>query len=58
VALIAVVAAQLAITALRDGIALVEGLVALVLLTVGVGSGRLIAAGALIGLIRLALIPR
>jgi chromate transporter len=58
VGLIAVVAVQLAATAIRDVVALGEAAVALVLLTAGVGSGRLVLAGAAIGLIRLALVPR
>jgi hypothetical protein len=53
VALIAVVAARLALGAIRDVLALAEAVVALVLLTLGIGSGRLVLAGALIGLIRL-----
>jgi chromate transporter len=53
VGLIAVVAVQLAVGAVRDVLALGEVIVALVLLTAGVGSGRLVLAGALIGLIRL-----
>jgi chromate transporter len=57
VALIAIVAGQLALGAIRDVIALGEAVVALVLLTLGVGSGRLVLAGALIGLIRLLTIP-
>ena len=58
VGLIAVVAVQLAATAIRDVVALGEAVVALVLLTAGLGSGRLVLAGAAIGLIRLALVPR
>ncbi|HEX2470596.1 MAG TPA: chromate efflux transporter [Candidatus Limnocylindrales bacterium] len=58
VGLIAVVAVQLAATAIRDVVALGEAVVALVLLTAGLGSGRLVLAGAAIGLIRLALDPR
>ncbi len=54
VGLIAIVAVQLAAGAVRDVLALGEAIVALVLLTVGVGSGRLVLAGAVIGLIRLA----
>lgn len=54
VALIAVVAAQLALGAIRDVLALGEAVVALGLLAMGVGSGRLVVAGAVIGLIRLA----
>ena len=57
VALIGVVAAQLATGAMRDVIGLSEAIAALALLAAGVGSGRLILAGALIGLIRLALGP-
>ena len=58
VALIGIVAAQLATGAVRDLIGLSEAIAALALLGAGVGSGRLILAGALIGLIRLALGPR
>ena len=54
VALIAVDAAQLALGAIRDVVALGEAVVALALLAMGVGSGRLVLAGAVIGLIRLA----
>lgn len=54
VGLIAVVAVQLAAGAIRDVLALGEVVGALALLTVGVGSGRLVLAGAVIGLIRLA----
>jgi chromate transporter len=54
VGLIAVVAVELATGAVRDVLALGEAVVALVLLMAGVGSGRLVLAGALIGLIRLA----
>jgi chromate transporter len=57
VGLIAVVAGQLAVTALGDALSLVEAVVALALLARGVGSGRLVLAGALVGLIRLAWIP-
>jgi chromate transporter len=58
VGLIAVVAVQLAFGAVRDVLALGEAVVALTLLAAGVGSGRLVLAGAAIGLIRLALVPR
>ncbi len=57
VGLIAVVAVQLAAGAIRDPLALVEAVVALALLAAGVGSGRLVLAGAIVGLIRLALVP-
>jgi chromate transporter len=54
VALIAIVAVQLGSGAIRDALSLVTGVVALVLLATGVGTGRLILAGAVVGLIRLA----
>jgi chromate transporter len=54
VALIAIVAVQLGSGAIRDALSLVTGGVALVLLATGVGTGRLILAGAVVGLIRLA----
>jgi chromate transporter len=54
VALIAIVALQLGIGAIRDPLSLATGVVALVLLAGRVGTGRLILAGAVIGLIRLA----
>ena len=57
VALIAIVAVQLAVTAFRDLLSVVTALAALVGLALGVGSGWLILAGAGAGLIRLALIP-
>jgi chromate transporter len=57
VGLIAVVAGQLALTAVGDAVALAEAVVALALLAGGVGSGRLVLAGAVVGLIRLAWIP-
>lgn len=57
VGLIAVVAGQLAVTALGDALSLLEAVVALALLARGVGSGWLVLAGALVGLIRLAWIP-
>ena len=57
VGLIALVAGQLALTAFGDPLSLVEAVVALALLTAGVGSGRLVLGGAVIGLIRLAWIP-
>jgi chromate transporter len=57
VALIAVVAGQLAMTAVHDAISLAAAGSALALLALGVGSGRLVLAGALLGLIRLAWIP-
>ena len=57
VGLIAVVAGQLALTAVSDALSLVEAVVALALLAGGVGSGRLVLAGAVVGLIRLASIP-
>jgi chromate transporter len=58
VALIAIVAAQLGVGAIGDPLALGEALAALALLARGFGSGRLVVAGAIIGLIRLAMIPR
>ncbi len=57
VGLIAIVAGQLALTAVGDALSLVEAVVALALLAGGVGSGRLVLAGAVVGLIRLAWIP-
>jgi chromate transporter len=54
VALIAIVAARLGIDAIHDGVALATAALAFVALLAGVGTGRLIAAGAVIGLIRLA----
>ena len=54
VALIAIVAVRLGIDAIHDGVALATAVVAFVGLLAGVGTGRLIAAGAAIGLIRLA----
>jgi chromate transporter len=54
VALIAIVAVQLGTGAIRDWLSLVTGVVALILLATGVGTGRLILAGAVVGLIRLA----
>jgi chromate transporter len=57
VGLIAVVAGQLALTAVGDALSLIEAVVALALLAGGVGSGRLVLAGAVVGLIRLAWIP-
>ncbi len=57
VGLIAVVAGQLALTAVGDALSLVEAVVALALLAGGVGSGRLVLGGAVVGLIRLAWIP-
>ncbi|HET8784055.1 MAG TPA: chromate efflux transporter [Candidatus Limnocylindrales bacterium] len=58
VALIAVVAVQLATGVVRDVVGVLEMLAAFALLALGVGSGRLILAGVLIGLIRVASIPR
>ena len=58
VALIGVVAVELATGAIRDVVGLLEMLASFALLALGVGSGRLILAGVLIGLIRLALVPR
>jgi chromate transporter len=55
VGLIAIVAVQLGFGAVRDLLSLVTGALALALLVAGVGTGRLILAGAVIGLIRLAL---
>ena len=55
VALLAVVAVRLAVEAIIDPIALVTAVGALVLLLRGVGTAPLIAAGAAIGLARLAL---
>lgn len=58
VGLIAVVAGQLALTAVGDSLSVVEAVVALALLAAGVGSGRLVLGGAVIGLIRLAWVPQ
>jgi chromate transporter len=55
VALIAIVAVQLGSGAIRDPLSLAIGVIALILLATGVGTGRLILAGAVVGLIRLAL---
>lgn len=55
VGLLAVVAIQLAMGSLRDWLGVVVALAAFVLLARGVGTGWLIAAGAAIGLARLAL---
>lgn len=57
VALIAIVAVQLGIGAIRDLVSLASAVVAFVLLLAGVGTGRLIFAGAVIGLMRLAWMP-
>ena len=57
VALIAIVAVQLGIGAIRDPLSLASAAVAFVLLVAGVGTGRLILAGAVIGLMRLAWMP-
>jgi chromate transporter len=57
VALIAIVAVQLGLGAIRDLLALVSALVAFALLLAGIGTGRLILAGAVIGLTRLAWMP-
>ena len=57
VGLIAVVAGQLALTAAADLLSVAEAAVAFALLAAGVGSGRLVLGGAVIGLIRLAWIP-
>jgi chromate transporter len=57
VALIAIVAVQLAVTAFRDPLAIATGIGALVALAAGLGSGWLILAGALLGLSRLMLFP-
>jgi chromate transporter len=54
VALIAIVAVQLGLGAIRDALSLAIGAIAMVLLATGVGTGRLILAGAVIGLILLA----
>jgi len=57
VALIAIVAVQLGIGAIRDPLSLASAAVAFVLLVAGVGTGRLILAGAVIGLMPLAWMP-
>jgi chromate transporter len=57
VGLLAVVAVQLARGTLSDGLAIVTAVVAFALLWRGVGTVWLIAAGAAVGLIRLALAP-
>jgi chromate transporter len=54
VGLLGVVAAQLAVGTLRDALAVVVALAAFVLVTRGVGTAWLIAAGAGVGLLRLA----
>jgi chromate transporter len=54
VALIAIVAVQLGIGAIHDPLSLATGVAALFLLATGVGTGRLILAGAVVGLIPLA----
>lgn len=58
VGLIALVAVQLGVGAFRDLLAIVTGAVALALLVAGVGTGRLILAGAAVGFIQLAMTPR
>jgi chromate transporter len=58
VALIAIVAVQLARGAFPDVLSVAIGVIALIGLALGVGTGWLIAAGAAVGLIRLALIPQ
>jgi chromate transporter len=57
IGLLGVVAVQLALASLRDVVGVATTVVAFALLVRGVGTGRLIAAGAAIGLIRLALVP-
>jgi chromate transporter len=57
VALIAIVAVQLGLGAVRDLLSLASALVAFALLVAGIGTGRLILAGAAIGLMRLAWMP-
>jgi chromate transporter len=57
VGLLAVVAVQLAVGSIRDPIGLVTALAAFVALVRGVGTAWLVAAGAAIGLTRLALLP-
>ena len=57
VGLLAVVAVQLGIGSLQDWLGLATFVVAFALLWCGVGTGWLIAGGAAIGLIRLALAP-
>ena len=54
VALIAIVAVRLGTDAIHDGLALATAVVAVIALLLGVGTGRLIGAGAVVGLIRLA----
>lgn len=57
VALIAIVAIQLGLGAIRDLLSLASALVAFALLLAGIGTGRLILAGGVIGLMRLAWMP-
>ena len=57
VGLLVVVAAQLSLASVRDVVSFVTAALALVLLVRGVGTGRLIAAGAAVGLIRLLSAP-
>jgi chromate transporter len=57
VALIAIVAVQLGLGAVRDLLSLASALVAFALLVAGIGTGRLILAGAAIALMRLAWMP-
>ncbi len=57
VALIAIVAVQLGFGAIRDLLSLASALGAFALILAGIGTGRLILAGAVIGLMRLAWMP-
>lgn len=57
VALIGIVAVQLALGALGDPVWLIIAAGALALLSLGAGAGRLILAGAAVGLIRWVLVP-
>lgn len=57
IGLIGVVAVQLAAASLRDVVGVATAAVAFALLVRGVGTGRLIAAGAAVGLIRLVAAP-
>ena len=57
VGLIAIVAVQFGVSAIRDGLSLATALVAFGSLAGGIGTGRLLLVGAAIGLMRLAWMP-